>query len=456
MSVQTSASKNGRPPQDRGAVAIGTPKGPREGWLVVGLLFLFMMINFADKAVIGIAAVPIMNDLRLGPRQFGLLGSSFYLLFSLSAIVTGFIVNRVATRWALLAMGLIWALTQFPMNGTVGFATIAASRIALGAGEGPAYPVALHSTYKWFPNELRTLPTAVVTQGAGIGVIVALPVLNWIIVRYSWHWAFGALGIAGLLWCIAWAALGREGPLTGAATPGLVSRRIPYARLVLSPTILACWCASFGAQWGLSQTLAWQGAFLIKGLGLKQGSIGLLGALPGVASAVLVVAAGWYSQRLLTRGVKSRVARGILGGACVALGGAAMAIMPLVSGIGAKIALTAIGVALPSVIYVIGNAVVGELAPVAQRGAMLAIGTAISTIAGLVAPYVMGSVVERAATPLAGFNLGFVICGLIMLTGGLIAMTLIRPEREITRWAQQMAAGRARPPLSEALPGTAR
>jgi hypothetical protein len=40
-----------------------------------------------------------------------------------------------------------------------------ASRVALGAAEGPANPVALHSTYKWFPNELRTLPTAIIVQG---------------------------------------------------------------------------------------------------------------------------------------------------------------------------------------------------------------------------------------------------------------------------------------------------
>ena len=121
---------------------------PKDAWLIVALLFLFMLVNFADKAVIGIAAVPMMQELRLSPREFGLIGSSFFLLFSVSAIITGFIVNRVQTRWALLVMGLVWALTQFPMLGTVGFATVVACRVALGAGEGPAYPVALHSAYK--------------------------------------------------------------------------------------------------------------------------------------------------------------------------------------------------------------------------------------------------------------------------------------------------------------------
>ena len=53
------------------------------------LVFLFMLINFADKAVIGLASVPIMQDLRLDHRQFGLLGSAFFLLFSVSGVVVG-------------------------------------------------------------------------------------------------------------------------------------------------------------------------------------------------------------------------------------------------------------------------------------------------------------------------------------------------------------------------------
>jgi MFS family permease len=444
MSVQTSRSIGGELREARGGAAGITgashPRPPNEAWLIVVLLFLFMVVNFADKAVIGIAAVPIMEELQLSPRQFGLLGSSFFLLFSLSAIVTGFIVNRVQTRWALLVMGLVWAVTQLPMIGAVGFGALIACRIALGAGEGPAFPVALHSTYKWFPNELRTLPTAIIAQGGGVGIMVALPLLNWVIVHYSWHWAFGVLGVAGLVWSAAWLVLGREGSLSGAAARDTSPQpsKIAYGALLLSPTILACWCASFGAQWGLSQALSWQGAFLIKGLGFEQGSIGLLGALPAGTSVILVLATGWFSQCLLALGVKSRVARGIFGGVCVALGGAAMAITPSVPYVPAKIALTTIGVALPSAIYVIGNAVVGEITPVAQRSAMLAIGTAVSTSAGLLAPYIMGSVIETAATPLDGFNTGFMICGIIMLIGGVIGMALIRPERETIWWASQM------------------
>ncbi|HXC28449.1 MAG TPA: MFS transporter [Stellaceae bacterium] len=410
-------------------------------WVAVGLLFLFTLINFADKAVIGIAAVPIMQELKLSPREFGLVGSSFYLLFAVSAVATGFLANRFPARWLLLAMGAVWALTQFPMMGEIGFATLIAARVALGTGEGPAIPVALHATYKWFPNELRTFPTAIIVQGGALGVMIALPLLNWVIVRYSWHWAFGALGFVGLVWCALWLALGREGTLGAGATESRErTDRVSYAALLSSPTILGCWAAAFGANWGLSQALSWQGAFLIKGLGLTQGSIGILGALPSGGTVIVMLAAGWFSQRLLSSGVSSRLARGVLAGFGVALGGAALIAMPYLPGITAKVLMTTFGVALPSVIYVIGNAVIAEVTPAAQRGALLAIGTAVSTSAGLLAPYVMGSVVQDAATPLIGFNTGFTICGWIMLVAGAIGLALIRPEREASRWSGAVPA----------------
>src|SRR5271156_1332940 len=119
MSVEISRFASAEIPQTpvrrNGVSKTGSTPTPKGAWLSVTLLFLFMTINFADKAVIGIAAVPLMDELDLSPREFGLLGSSFFLLFSLSAIVTGFIVNRVETRWALLVMGVVWALSQLPV-----------------------------------------------------------------------------------------------------------------------------------------------------------------------------------------------------------------------------------------------------------------------------------------------------------------------------------------------------
>ena len=424
-----------------------TKAGPQKGaWIIVALLFFFMLINFVDKAVIGLAGVPIMKELGLTPKEFGLVNSSFFFLFSISAVITGFIVNHIQSRWALLIMALIWALAQFPMVGAVGLGTLIASRIVLGAGEGPAYPVALHATYKWFPNELRTLPTAVIAQGAAIGVVIAVPLLDWIIEEISWHWAFGVLGVVGLAWVVAWYFLGREGNIvtTVARDSGLAIERVPYSRLLLNGTVLSGFAAGFGAYWGLSLLIGWFTPYLIKGLGYTQKEASWITILPWAAGPFIVTFAGWFSQHLLARGVSTRLARGVFGGGGVALGGICLMLMRYMHGDTLKIAMIIAGISVPSVIYVMGHAIVSEITPVPQRGAMLAINNAIATSAGLIGPYVMGSVVQAAdLSPADGYGRGFFICGLVTLAGGLIGMLFLRPENEVARFALSTPQTRA-------------
>src|ERR1700712_4410086 len=285
-----------------------TPKG---AWRITFLLFLFMLVNFADKMVVGLAGVPIMAELNLEPEQFGLLGSSFFFLFSVAAIVVGFVVNRIATRWVLLALALTWALAQFPMVGHVGFATLVICRVILGAGEGPAFSVAAHAIYKWFPDEKRTLPTAILSQGSAFGVILAVPALNWVILNYSWHYAFGALGVVGLMWVVAWLIMGKEGPLVQTVAVAAAEPRIPYFQLLTSRTFIGCVAATFGAYWALSLGLTWFTPFIVKGLGFSQQQAGFISILPWVFGAAVVMLTGWISQVMLTRGFTTRGARGV-------------------------------------------------------------------------------------------------------------------------------------------------
>ncbi|MFZ5731765.1 MAG: MFS transporter [Pseudomonadota bacterium] len=406
--------------------AVPTPKG---AWRITFLLFLFMLVNFADKIIVGLAGVPIMKELQLTPEQFGLLGSSFFFLFSISAVAVGFVVNRVPTRWVLLILALIWALVQFPMVGTVGFTTLLICRILLGAGEGPAGSVAIHAIYKWFPDEKRTLPTAILAQGSAFGVILAVPALNWIIVNYTWHHAFGALGVVGLFWVVLWLLLGREGPITEVVSD-LDSEKIPYSHLLLSRTFVGCCAATFGAYWALSLGLTWFTPFLITGLGFEQKSAGLISVLPWVFGASIVLLTGWVSQVLVGRGMSTRNARGVLGSVPLVFGGIVLLLMPQVQGANGQVAMLVLGTGVSGAIYVVCAPMIAEFTPTSQRGAVIAIYGAIYTLAGIVAPYVMGSVVQAAATQHAGYMTGFMINGVILIVSGVLGLLLLWPNAE--------------------------
>jgi MFS family permease len=410
--------------------AQATPKG---AWRITFLLFLFMVVNFADKIVVGLAAVPIMTELKLEPKLFGLLGSSFFFLFSIAAIVVGFIVNRVAARWVLLVLAMIWALAQFPMVGTVGLTTLLICRIILGAGEGPAFSVAAHAIYKWFPDEKRTLPTAILSQGSAFGVILAVPALNWLIVNYSWHYAFGALGVVGLIWVVAWTIWGEEGPLVPSKAAASAEPRVPYFQLLTSRTFIGCVAATFGAYWALSLGLTWFTSFIVQGLGFSQQQAGWVSILPWVFGAFVVILTGWVSQLMMTQGYNTRMARGVLGAAPLVVGGAILATLPYVGNAGLQIALLVIGSGLCGSIYVVCPPMIGEFTPVSQRGAVIAIYGALYTIAGVLAPFVMGNVIQGSANLLGGYLMGFTINACILVGSGLLGLLLLWPNTERAR-----------------------
>jgi MFS family permease len=427
-----------------------TPEG---AWKITFLLFLYMLVNFADKIVVGLAGVPIATDLKLTPEQFGLLGSSFFFLYSISAIVVGFIVNRVATRWVLLVLALIWALAQFPMMGTVSFTTLLICRIILGAGEGPAAAVAVHAVFKWFPDEKRTLPTAILSQGAAFGVIFAVPALNWVIVTYNWHYAFGSLGVIGLLWVGAWLFMGKEGPLAETSTVTVSEPRIPYSQLLTSRTFIGCVAASFGAYWALSLGLTWFTSFIVNGLGFSQQQAGFISILPWIVGATIVLLTGLLSQTMLARGFTTRGARGVLGAAPLIAGGAVMAMAAYAPSASLQITALVIGGGLSGSIYVVCAPMIGEFTPVSQRGAVIAIYGAIYTLAGILAPFVMGGVIQHAETPLQGYLTGYTINAVILVTSGLLGLLLLWPNTERARLTGQ-ATMRQPPAVVPAKAGT--
>jgi len=413
-----------------------TPKG---AWGITFLLFLYMLVNFADKIVVGLAGVPIMTELKLEPEQFGLLGSSFFFLFSISAIIVGFIVNRIETRWVLLVLAVVWALAQFPMLGTISFGTLLICRIVLGAGEGPAAAVAVHAIYKWFPDEKRALPTAVLSQGSAFGVILAVPALNWVIVNHSWHYAFGALGVVGLMWVVAWLVWGKEGPLVQTTAMAAAEPRIPYFQLLTSRTFVGCCVATFGAYWVLSLGLTWFTPFIVKGLGFSQAEAGWISIMPWVSGAIVVILTGLISQAMMARGFTTRVARGVVGSVPLIVGGLILAVMPRVAPGGLMIALLVVGSGLCGSIYVVCAPMLGEFTPVSQRGAVIAIYGAIYTLAGIVAPQVMGSVIQRSGGLLDGYLTGFTINAVVLTASGLLGLLLLWPNTERARLTAQPA-----------------
>jgi MFS family permease len=94
-----------------------------------------------------------------------------------------------------------------------------------------------------------------------------------------------------------------------------------------------------------------------------------------------------------------------------------------------------VGFALPAVTYVMGHPMVSEYTPVSQRGVMIGLSNAIATSAGVVAPWLMGNVIQGAATATNGYERGYLIGGIVCSLAGLVGALFCRPQTECQRLA---------------------
>lgn len=408
-------------------------------YTVLIMLFLFQTLNFFDKLVFGLSAVPMMKELSLSPQQFGLIGSSFFLLFSISGILVGlFVTGRVPVKWILAILALIWSATQIPIFFSTSITVLIGCRIMLGFGEGPGLPTAIHACYDWFPTEKRSVPSAIILQGISVGLLVGSPLLTYVIVTYGWRSGFLFCGVLGLVWLAAWLFIGGEGPYAvktvdhGAAD---TSTRIPATKLWLDPTVIGVIIMSTMSYWIVGMSATWLPPYLQQGLGYSHSETGWIISGVYIFQSPLLLAGSWLAQRMLNSGWSRRTTLGSASGWALLVSGAALVLGVYASG-PLQLVLIAIAFAAPSLTTIYGPVTLGAIAPAAQRGKLIIVIYSGNAASALVSNAVTGSIVQASGSDVSGgYANAMLFTAGILLIGAIAAFALIFPERTLSRFS---------------------
>ena len=409
------------------------PSGSGRAWTTAVLLTIFMLINFLDKIALGLVAVPMMDELHLTPKQFGDVGSGFFWLFAIGGVFGGFLADRFKARALILGMVLLWSLCQLPVAYTASIGSIIVCRAILGVAQGPAWPIAVHALAKWFPDNRRNLPIAIVAQGSAIGLIAAGIVMPLITAKWGWRANFLVLAAIGCVWAVIWLAVTGEGAQDRAADADAASEGVvlPYSQLLFDRSVLGCAITHFVGYWSLALTLTWLPAYFQLGLGYDGITSGWLYSLVIALMIPLGIGLAWGSERLLQKGIPSRTARGRYLSALLIMAGLFFAVIyvsPHADWL--RVGLIALALGCTPIVYSLGPAVLAEVVPASQRGSMLAINNSVASLAGVAAPVVTGLFIQGVPGA-QGYELGFALCGALMVAGGLFGFWLINPQRSL-------------------------
>lgn len=420
--------------------------------LILLLLFCFVLINFQDKGILGLAAKPMMTDLGIDEARYGTIASSFYLLFTVASILVGFVINRTAAKWLLAALVLVWSAAQLPvLLPVVGVGGMIATRILLGAGEGPVVASVNNTMFGWYRPKERAVPASVLTMGGAVGVIVGAPIMQVVIASLGWRAAFGILGGIGVVWAVVWLLIGRDGPYStrtpgraepqaeateaaGTAAPATAEEpRVPFWRILRSPTWLAATVGGFATYWGLAVALSFLALFLEEHGHFSRTAVSFLLGLPSATAIVLVLIAGFVSQRLLKAGRSRWLAQGVIGAVSLLLAAVAMAVQTRTGGGVPLVIAMAVAFSAANVLTPLAGVAIGDICPPAQRGAALGVWYGVINLASIIAPQVTGILVASAPDASTGFRYAFDVAAAVTLAGAIVVVALMRADRDAAR-----------------------
>ena len=179
-------------------------------WWVVGLIALATVINYIDRQALGvlwpdIAADLYPNETADGRKEiYGWITGSFIFFYAMGQAIFGKIFDWIGTRLGFALSIGVWSIATALHAFSSGAWSFAIFRSILGLAEAGNWPGAAKGNAEWFPSHERAFAQGLFNSGAAIGGIIAIPMIAFLTVFFSWKMIFIVIGLVGLLWLLPW------------------------------------------------------------------------------------------------------------------------------------------------------------------------------------------------------------------------------------------------------------
>jgi len=169
-------------------------------WLVLFLLLLIYIFNYADRFLISGLVSTIKAEFGLGDSFMGLLmGPAFVVLYVVGGIPIARLADR-RSRGTIIAVGcLVWSLFTGLTGLAVGPISLALCRVGVGIGEAALLAPAYSLLSDYFPPEKRGIAFSILGLATYFGQIGGYAVGPAIAGSFGWQAAFYAMGAPGIV-----------------------------------------------------------------------------------------------------------------------------------------------------------------------------------------------------------------------------------------------------------------
>lgn len=176
----------------------------RSRLLICGVTILVCIICYGDRAALSVAMPSIVEEFGLTPGETGWILSSFLWSYFLLNLPSAVFLDRVGPRLAGIIAVVLWSFAMVLGGVVATIPAFIATRILLGMGEAPIFPLGSKVMRYWArPDERGFMMTAFIC-GIPIGLASGAVICAWLVQKMGWRPAFIFLGCFGLIWSVIW------------------------------------------------------------------------------------------------------------------------------------------------------------------------------------------------------------------------------------------------------------
>lgn len=393
------------------------------GTKAIAALWLVLMANYLDRVAISFAAPSIMKSLAMSPSQFGLVLSSFSFGYFLALIPGGMIADRWGARNVMVIGSIFWALftgLTGLVSGLIGFVIV---RALFGMAEGACNPSFFSIVGENFASKKRAGAISIFSSAGPAASAFAGTLVALLIGSYGWQTMFVLMmGPALMAAMVSYFLIPNRtkpvaaSPATAHADGASLRSVLRHPQLWVLSLAALCWNIPY---WGY---LGWMPSYLALEHHLDLKALGPASSIPYVFGVIGMLTCGWLGSTVFHRHCAEMVI-GLFFAAALSLFLAYQA---------PSLPLTIAGLSGAAFCLYGGFGPIGklvlELAPERFRASYFAIYSTAGQIGAVIAPAVIGLLVDRTGSFASGF--GFMIVAFCVASACLFVLSRWMPQAD--------------------------
>lgn len=287
-------------------------------WVVVGLLWGVVLLNYMDRQMLSTMRIPMMEDVREleSAANFGRLMAVFLWVYGLMSPLSGIVGDRMSRKWLIVGSLCVWSGVTYLMGYATTFNQLYWLRGIMGISEALYLPAALSLIADFHKDKTRSLAVGIHMTGLYVGQAIGGFGATFAAI-YSWHTTFHWFGIIGVGYGVILAFLLRDKE-RGSVSENQKMKKIPVLKSlgmlfsnVFFWIILFYFCVPGTPGWAAKN---WLPTLFSDSLSIDISVAGPMSTISIALSSLFgVLAGGYISDRWVLKNVRGRVYTGAMG-----------------------------------------------------------------------------------------------------------------------------------------------